>query len=62
LLIGLFFLLTTVHAFASEVKTVDASQIEVKLAVAYVKGKVSLLPAKPLATMKTGSRRAKNII
>ena len=58
LLIGLFFLLTAVHAFASEVKTVDASQIEVKLAVAYVKGDSEPFTGKAVSSYENGRQKS----
>ena len=58
LVIGLFFLLTAVHAFASDVKTIEASLIEVKLAVAYVKGESEPFTGKAFSSYENGQQKS----
>jgi len=57
-IICLFFLLTAVHAFASDVKTIEASLIEMKLSVAYVKGESEPFTGKAVSSYENGQQKS----
>jgi antitoxin component YwqK of YwqJK toxin-antitoxin module len=56
-IICLFFLLTTVHTFASEIRSIDTSQLEVKLAVTYVKGEGKPFSGKAVSNYVNGRQK-----
>ena len=56
--IGLFFLLTAVHAFAGEARTVDASQLKVRLAVTYVKGESKPFSGKAVSSYENDRQKS----